>query len=53
MMRSVLLAETVKERKKDKPVILQARGHLEIIHRKVIKYGLTPSLQAQSQLRYY
>ena len=28
MMRSVLLAETAKERKKDKPAILQARGHL-------------------------
>ena len=46
-MRSVLLAETAKERKKDKPAILQARGHLEIIRRKVIKYGLTPALQAQ------
>ena len=49
MMRSVLLAETAKERKVDKPAILEARGHLEIIRRKVLKHGLSPALQGQRE----
>ena len=49
MMRSVLLAETAKERKVNKPAILEARGHLEIIRRKVVKHGLSPALQGQRE----
>lgn len=51
MMRSVLLAETVKARKKDASAILEARGHLEIIRKKVVRHGLTPSLQAQRETK--
>ena len=46
-----MLAETAKARKRDKPAILEARGHLEIIRKKVVKYGLTPSLQAQREAK--
>jgi hypothetical protein len=51
MMRSVLLAETAKARKKDTTAILEARGHLEIIRKKVVRHGLTPDLQAQREAK--
>ena len=45
MMRSALLAETAKERKKDKPAILNTRAQLEVIRRMIAHRGLTPDLQ--------
>jgi len=51
MMRSVLLAETAKARKRDATAILEARGHLEIIRKKVVRHGLTPGLQAQREAK--
>ena len=45
MMRSVLLAETAKERKRDMPAILNTRAQLEVIRRMIANKGLTPELQ--------